>query len=520
MRYPSFTQMALVGLCFCPLFSARAQTTAPATPAAAPAPAAKPAAPFPGYINQYARAADPSLKAWDFGVAVRLREEVKNGAGTTDAGSNWDFSERPQDDNENEYQLIRIMPRIGYNNPGVFSFLVEARSSYSLNDERYQPTAPGYNLPENDGPLDLHQVYVTVGGGKESPLSLKAGRQELVYGDQRLVGHARWLNVPRTFDGAKLRYDTPTLAVDLFSAGVVYTKDGALNQSNFQDLFSGLYVTLPKLSKTDVVEGYLFNRHVSRAIVTDDWSEIPAPGRNPAPQDLYNLGVRVKSKPNARGPWDYTVEADYQFGNRTAVFPATPPAAALIAPELDQSAYAVIAQLGYTWPKGTPWSPRLAVYASIASGDSNATDTKSGTFQNLFPSNHLLYGAMDLTGLQNARDLRFSLTTKPSAKLTLNLEVNLQSLDTTDDYWYNAAGAPRNFTGAAVGSGKGYRINPSYGSTLGQEVDLLAGYAVTPGALLEAGYSHYFRGDYIKDSLAAVGSKDADYFFLQFTLNL
>ena len=54
------------------------------------------------------------------------------------------------------------MPRVGYTNPGVFSFLVEGRSSISLNDERYQPTAPGYNLPENDGPLDLHQVYVTV----------------------------------------------------------------------------------------------------------------------------------------------------------------------------------------------------------------------------------------------------------------------------------------------------------------------------------------------------------------------
>jgi hypothetical protein len=521
MRSPSCAPLALVALCLCPLLTATAQTTAPAAPAAvAPAPAAKPAAPFPGYINQYARASDPSLKAWDFGVAIRVREENKDGAGTTDAGSNWDFSTRPQDDTHNKYQLIRIMPRIGFTNPSVFSFLVEARSSISLNDERYQPTAPGYNLPENDGPLDLHQAYLTVGGGKDSPLSLKAGRQELVYGDQRLVGHARWLNVPRTFDGAKLRYDTPTVAVDLFSTGVVYTKDEHLNQANFQDLFSGLYITLPKLGKADLIETYLFNRHVSRGIVTDDWSQIPAPGRNPAPQDLYNLGVRLKSKPNTRGAWDYTLEGDYQFGRRTAVFPATPPAAALLAPDLDQAAYAVIGQLGYTWPKGTTWSPRLAVYASIASGDDNATDTKSGTFQNLFPSNHLLYGAMDLTGLQNARDLRFSLTTKPTPKLTLNFELNFQSLDTADDFWYNAAGAPRNFTGAAVGSGAGYRINPSYGTTLGQEFDVLAAYAVTPGALLEAGWGHYFRGDYIKQSLSAVGSKDAYYFYLQFTLNL
>ncbi len=149
-----------------------------------------------------------------------------------------------------------------------------------------------------------------------------------------------------------------------------------------------------------------------------------------------------------------------------------------------------------------------------------ASDGNSGTFQNLFPSNHGLYGAFDLTGLQNARDLRLSFTVKPQPKLTLSLEANLQSLDTADDFWYNAAGAPRNFTGAAVASGRGYRINPSYSKSLGTEIDALASFAVTPGALLEAGVSHYFRGDYVKQSLSAVGSKNASYVYLQLTLNL
>jgi hypothetical protein len=33
----------------------------------------------------------------------------------------------------------------------------------------------------------------------ESPHD-SAGRQELVYGDQRLIGHVSWLNAARTFD--------------------------------------------------------------------------------------------------------------------------------------------------------------------------------------------------------------------------------------------------------------------------------------------------------------------------------
>lgn len=494
---------------------ATAQTTAagPAPKPVAPAP------PFPGYLNSLLRASDPQLKAWDFGVNVRLRLEDKVGAGTTKAGSNWDFSERPVDDNVNRYQLSRIMPRIGYTGK-MFSFLVEGRSSYSFADERFNPAAAGQNLPERDGPIDVYQAYVLFGSVKEFPVTVKIGRQELVYGDQRLVGHARWLNVPRTFDAVKFHFEKPSVSVDVFSGGVVYVDHNNFNKSNSQDTLSGVYVTFPKVSTEAVVETYLLARNVARGIVTDNWSAIAAPARFAAPQDLYTLGTRVKSKPGALGPWDYTAEAMYQFGNRTAVFPATTVAAALAAPRLTQSAYAFVAQIGYTWPKGTPWSPRLAVFASMASGDENATDGHSGTFQNLFPSNHLLYGTMDLTGLQNARDLRLSFTVKPQAKVTFAVEANFQSLDSTSDFWYNAAGAPRNFAGAAVGSGGGYRINPAYSTTLGLELDGLASWAITPGVLLETGAGHYFRGSYIKESLSAVGSKDASYFYLQLTLNL
>lgn len=227
----------------------------------------------------------------------------------------------------------------------------------------------------------------------------------------------------------------------------------------------------------------------------------------------------MKSKPGACGPWDYSYEAAWQFGNRAAVFPATPVATALAAPRLTQGAYALIGQLGHTWAKA-PWSPRLAVIASIASGDDDPADGKSSTFQNLFPSNHLLYGAMDLTGLKNARDLRIALSVKPKPNLTLAVETNFQWLDRPADFWYNAAGAPRNFTGAAAGSGGGYRVNPTYSRTLGQEVDLLAGWTFLPNAQLEVSAGRYFRGAYIKDSLAAVGSKNASYVYVQLTLSL
>lgn len=476
-----------------------------------------PPRPFPGFLNEKLRASDPYMAAWDFGLNVRAREEVKNDAGFTDAGSNWDFSKRPQDDNNNSYLLTRLMPRAGYTGKWLAATL-EGRSSYSLGDERYAPTAPGKGLAERDGQLDLHQAFVFIGNHKNFPVSLKIGRQELAYGDQRLVGHFRWNNNARTFDAAKVRWQNALFGVDIFTGGVVYNDHDNLNTANSQDRFSGAYFNFPALSSREIVEAYFFARNVSRGIVSDDWSGVAAPFRFPAPQDLYTGGLRIKSKPGAYDAWDYGVELMYQFGNRAAVFPATPPATAKTLPRLDHKAYAAVLQGGYTWTENK-MQPRLALLYSYGSGDSSSTDGKSGTFQNLFPTNHLFYGFMDLSSLQNMHDLRLAYTLKPQPTLSIALEGHLHYLARSTDYWYNVAGVPRN-TAGSVGTGTGYTINPSYSKAVGKEIDLVIGWSATHYAQIELGLSHYFRGDYIKQSLSSVGSKDANYAYLQLTLTL
>jgi hypothetical protein len=477
-----------------------------------------PARPFPGFANEKLRAKDVYLSAWDLGVNVRYRAEGKDDAGFTDAGSNWDFSLRPQDDNNNRYHLLRIMPRIGYT-AKAWAFLVEGRSSYSFADERFAPAAAGQGLAERDGPMDVHQAYVFLGNHKEFPFSLKLGRQELVYGDQRLVGHLRWNNNARTFDALKVRWQNALFGVDVFTGGLVYNDHRNLNMSNPQDRFSGACFNFPTLAKNEVVEAYLLARNVGRGIATDNWSGISAPFRFPGAQDLYTAGVRLRSKPLTYGAWDYGVELMYQYGNRTTVAPAATVAAALAAPRLGQHAYAAVLQGGYTWT-GHAWQPRLGILYSYASGDKNPADGSSGTFQNLFATTHLHYGYMDLNSLQNLHDLRLAYAVKPLANISLAAEVHFQFLDRTTDFWYNVAGVPRNFAGAAAGSGGGYRINPTYSRRLGTEIDLVAAWTFKPYAQIEAAVSHYYRGDYIKQSLATVGSKDASYYYVQLTLNL
>jgi hypothetical protein len=477
-----------------------------------------PPRPFPGLANERLRSENVYLSAWDIGVNYRLRYEDKRGAGFTDAGSNWDFSERPVDDTDNSYLLSRVMPRVAYTGKRV-AFTVEGRASSSIGDERFNATAPGRALAENDSGLDVHQAFVFLGNHKEFPVSLKIGRQELAYGDQRLVGHFRWNNNARTFDALKARWQNPLFGVDVFTGGVVYNDSHSLNRSNSQDHFSGAYFNFPTLLKNEIAEAYLFARNVERGIATDDWSGVPAPFRFPGTQDVYTAGIRVKSKPNAYGPFDYGAEFMYQFGNRTAVFPATATAAALSAPRLDHRAFAAVVQSGFTWTDNS-FQPRLAVIYSYGSGDRNAADTRSGTFQNLFPTNHLFYGYMDLSSLQNLHDIRIAYTFKPTPTSIVALEGHSHFLGRTTDFWYNVAGVPRNVTTAAVGSGASYRINPGYSRHVGNEIDLVAAWTFRPYAQIEAAACRYFRGDYVKQSLATVGSKDANYFYVQLTLNL
>ena len=219
-------------LCLAAATSAFAQYTPPSPPG-----------PAPGAIDGYIASSDPSLKGWDFGVNERLRLEDKTDAGTTHAGSNFDFDSNPPTTNSNEYWLNRLMPRIGYAGTWI-SAVVEGRSSYSIGDDRYTATAAGKNLAENDGPIQIQMAYLAIGDLKQFPVTLKVGRQELIYGESRLVGNAFWLNIPHTFDAVKVRYQDSFFGVDLFAANLVYVDADHFENSNPQDTLSRGHISI------------------------------------------------------------------------------------------------------------------------------------------------------------------------------------------------------------------------------------------------------------------------------------
>jgi hypothetical protein len=469
------------------------------------------ARPYAGHVNERLRASNPALSAWDIGVNVRGRFENKDGGSASDAGANWDFSASRIVDNNNRYALLRVMPRVGYTGPRL-SGMVEGRSSYSFGDERFSATAPGNGLPERDGPMDIHQAFVTWGNLKEFPVLVKAGRQELAYGDQRLLGHSRWTNNARTFDAVKARWQNSLFGVDVFTGGLVYNDHRNHNRSHMgSDTLSGAYFNWPTLATKTVVETYVYSRNVRADIADIDFSGVTAPARLPAKQDLYTAGLRVRSKPGAYGPWDYGFELMHQFGNRALTGATATPNAVRSANRVDQQAYAAVLQGGHTWTSHG-WQPRLAALYSYASGDKDSTDTKTQTFQNFFATTHGHYGFMDFNSLQNLHDFRVAYGFKPVVNLSFSVEGHIQYLATSHDFWYNVGGAPRNAGGYATRSPH---------NQLGREIDLNASWNPIPSTQLEIGTSRYFRGRYIKESLSDDGgSKDAKYLYVQVTLNI
>ena len=470
-----------------------------------------PPAPFQGFLNEYLRAKNPYMNQWDFAGNERLRFESKDGYAIQGFAGSADFRDHGAK-TSNDYFLNRLRFHVGYTDKW-WSAYVEPQSSAAFSDARFAyanvPAVPGTVKKQGDGPesdtIDLHQAYVTLGNHKEFPLSLKVGRQELSYGEERLVGAFGWNNIGRSFDAVKLRWQNEWFGADFFSGVPVIPEDGRFDVDNSHDWFSGIYATSLKIPK-NIFDVYFLSRNANRmAINIEPSPQFP----QPTARDIYTIGGRLKSKPGELGNYDYSLEGAYQFGD----FAATATSA-----RLRQDAFMFCAQAGYTF--ADLWAtPRLGAEFDYSSGDANSADGVHGTFDNLFPTNHKFYGSMDFISLQNIQDVGVNLTLKPTPRMSVAFMGNVFWLADTHDAFYNVGGGSRG--SAATPAGTGYGINPGYGSFVGSELTAIAGYALTRNAQIEAGFGHFFTGAYIDQSLhsPAFGSKDANFVYVQTSIN-
>lgn len=439
-----------------------------------------------------------------FDLQERLRMEVRE--------NNFDFNSSINVPTDDVYLLQRFRLGVLWKPTPWLKTYVQGQDAREIESKRRN--VPFVLGAEGDDPFDLRQAYVEVGDFTRFPLSLKIGRQELIYGDERLIGAFDWNNFSRTFDGIKLRYqDKPgRFWVDAFFAHVVNVHEFGpdqnrglhFNDANWQDTFAGIYGSTTLIPKQTTDLFFLYRNKDDNIPLYVDGLGNTARAYD-IKQEVYTLGARVKSLPGQLKGFDYEGEGAYQFGRNNGRIGAAYPNVA--GKSLDHEAFALMGRLGYTWEKAK-WKPRIGLEYSVASGDTDPTDSSDDSFLNLFPTNHKFYGYMDFFAWKNIHNPSISLKLVPHAKVTLQLDYHAFWLFSNEDAWYraNAVAQVRPVNAAA-------RDADRYA---GSEFDLTVGYTPNKRLRFLAGYSHFFAGNYLSDTkTATAGDDDADFGYLQ-----
>ena len=383
--------------------------------------------------------------------------------------NNFDFNDDVDALTDDSWFLNRFRLGMKITPAPFFSIYLQAQDTREWDSDR--PDIIGALGAEGDDSFDLRQGFLEMGDARKG-VSAKIGRQMMLYGDERLVGPLEWANQGRTFDAVKLRYASEKWWVEAFTSSVVKFMDDDFNESDWLDddatrdqMFSGVYFSTTAIGKqtTDV---YLF--HLDEDYAAGETS-------------FVTLGTRMKSTPGAFNGWDYETEMAYQTGD---------------AKGKDLEAFAGHWGAGYTFAAHA-WKPRIGIEYNYATGDSNAADGDVETFQNLFPTNHKFYGYMDVFAWQNIHNAAVSLSATPSKKLKAQLDYHLFWIADSGDGWYRANGT------TLVRP-----INSMADSYAGSEADLTLIYKYCRNLTFQAGYSHFFAGDYLNVTGA---SDDADF---------
>ena len=430
-------------------------------------------------------------------IEERQRLELRN--------NNRDFDRSVDDVRDDEWMVNRFRFGLSIRPSRFFTIYAQAQDTREWFSKR--GSTPGVNGSEGGDSFDLRQLYSEIGDVKSFPLTLTVGRQPLNYGDNRLVADAKWNNFGRTFDGVKLHLEARGFWADAFAARVVQIRRDAVNDSDSADQFFGLYAGSEVLRFQTTEWYFLFRDKADNQPDLAPANRLdPAGSSNGNAQRIATVGTRWKSLPDGLRGFDYSAEFSFQFGD---VWNGS-----RSAPRLAHRAYTLAVTAGYTWSEA-PWTPRLGLEYDYATGDRDPADRTSQTFQNLFPSNHAKFGAIDLIGWRNMRNLRASLKVQPSHALSVVLDYHALWLANASDYAYSSNG---NSTLRNVTSEQRPRDVRTVGASdfLGHEVDLIANWVVNRHLTVLTGYSHFFAGGYLRDT---GNHDDADFGYLQGTLS-
>jgi hypothetical protein len=320
-----------------------------------------------------------------------------------------------------------------------------------------RPAAPPFQ-----DTMDLRLAYIQIGDPEHKTFGLRAGRQELLLGDQRLVGNVDWQNVARSFDAVRLTLRYNGYRINAITASMVRAVDREFDRPfrNKSDNLHVLYGGMENLVPHGVIEPYVFWR-ITRNLLTES--------SRPGNRDFKTYGIRWAG--TLPGNLDYSTEFTVQRGSLGS----------------DRiAAWGGHWRVGYTL-SSMGYKPRFMAEYNFASGDKNPHDGVEGTFDQLYPTGHDRYGLADQVGWRNIHDVRLAVELHVNGKWLVRPAYHNYWLATGTDALYAANSLPLT-----------RRTDGSAGRRVGQEVDLTMLYQVNKHAQVSAGFARLFPGEFLK----------------------
>jgi hypothetical protein len=389
-------------------------------------------------------------------------------------------------------------------------------------------------------------------------LSMKAGRQYVIFGNHSVFGHFDWANTGYSHDGIMFNYSTKNVdsylgwfrnsETDLNQAAPVGSLGANVAGCNATGgaapAAGGLCTPASRAGTPDGsgdadmiifynqiknVPGFLIEPYYilySNSLASDAGFGGLGNAKH-ANQIRHNYGVRVEMR---KGNWDFITEDMWQTGRMGAGLCRGGVAAGCAGGALPMqsrdttiNAWGSRNWLGYTWYQNM-WKPRLAFGFDYASGDGNANCSlgtgaatagqaqagqcrTANTFENFFPTNHIHMGYMDIMAWKNMWSPQINLQMRPSERDHFEFWWANFNLASARDNWYRAAQGPYVWS-----------KNTNTKTHVGDEVDFTWTRMFADGKVaFQATYGHLFSGDYIKSNLGT--NSDQSWGFVQLWMN-
>ncbi|MBA4406267.1 hypothetical protein C0389_03235 [bacterium] len=357
----------------------------------------------------------------------------------------------------NNYTYLRTRLGVSFISSAEMSGFVQLQDARIFGNET-STTADMKNV-------DLHQAYFKIDNFFKLPIDIKAGRMELQYSNERIIGISNWGNAGRSFDGAVLSIKGEKFKADIF--GVKENEKLNTGDTLDQNMY-GIFTDLILLSNYKIQPFIIWQRAVPSNLL-----------------NRFTLGTYIKVDISA---FTHETEFIFQFGDITAS-----------GRKQNITAFMFAFNAAYTFDE--PSKPSIGAGIDYISGDKNSLDNEYNAFNTVYGTGHKYFGSMDYF---------------------TDIPLHTYGLGIMDLIARGALTPIENFKVALAGhiflANADYRLkNGSTTKNFGSEVDLTVSYKYNDNVTLEGNASLYSPGEIFKEKK---GSDTATWFYLMAVVNM